>query len=94
MPYIKQNRRDEILIKKASPSGWRKHLVLDEIKNAGEINYAVTELILHFFRVNSSKNYQAVNDIIGALEGAKAEFQRRTVADYEDDKIKENGDVY
>lgn len=39
-------------------------------------------------------NYQGINDIIGALEGAKAEFQRRKVADYEDTKIAENGDVY
>jgi hypothetical protein len=35
-----------------------------------------------------------VNDVVGALDGAKAEFQRRVVAPYEDKKIRENGDVY
>jgi hypothetical protein len=40
------------------------------------------------------KNYQTVNDIVGALEGAKMEFYRRAAAPYEDLKIKENGDVY
>jgi hypothetical protein len=33
------------------------------------------------------------NDAIGALEGAKLELYRRYVSAYEDDKIKENGDV-
>ena len=39
-------------------------------------------------------SYATINDIIGALEGAKMEFYRRVVAPYEDEKIKENGDVY
>ena len=39
-------------------------------------------------------NYQNINDIVGALDGAKAEFQRRVVVDYEKAKIEENGDVY
>jgi hypothetical protein len=35
-----------------------------------------------------------MNDVVGALEGAKAEFQRIVVAPYEDKKMAENGDVY
>jgi len=31
---------------------------------------------------------------MGALEGAKLELYRRKVAIYEEEKIKENGDVY
>lgn len=93
MPYVKSDRRDNILIKKAFPTGWTKMIHLDEIKNAGEMNYAVTELILHFFK-NSPQNYQAINDVIGALEGAKHEFYRRCAAPYEDEKIQQNGDVY
>ena len=38
--------------------------------------------------------YQTMNDIIGALEGAKLEFYRRVVVPYENDKIEQNGDVY
>lgn len=33
-------------------------------------------------------------DILGAIEGAKAELQRRVLTPYEDQKIAENGDVY
>jgi hypothetical protein len=61
--------------------------------NAGELNYAITLLIRDYFRSNGGR-YQQINDIIGALEGAKAEFYRRVVAPYEDIKIRENGDVY
>jgi hypothetical protein len=31
--------------------------------------------------------------VVGALDDAKAEFQRRTLADYEDAKLIANGDV-
>jgi hypothetical protein len=93
MPYVKLERRNEICVDKLSPAGWRKHLVLNEVKNAGELNYAVTQLMLFYFS-QSTQNYQAVNDIVGAIESAKTEFQRRKVAVYEDEKIKMNGDVY
>jgi hypothetical protein len=39
-------------------------------------------------------SYQSINDVLGALEGAKLEFYRRIAAPYEDTKIQENGDVY
>lgn len=35
----------------------------------------------------------AINDCIGACEGAKLEFYRRVASPYEDVKIKQNGDV-
>ena len=81
MPYIKTERRAEIDVNDASA------------KVAGELNYRLTKEIQRYW-VNSARNYQAINDIIGALEGAKAEFQRRIVVPYEDNKIQENGDVY
>ena len=45
------------------------------------------------FDFTQESNYQAINDIIGALESAKLEFYRRPVAIYEDKKIIENGDI-
>jgi hypothetical protein len=62
-------------------------------QNAGELNYAVTNLVLGYI-AQHGKNYQHINDVIGALEGAKLEFYRRLVGPYEDTKIAENGDVY
>jgi len=81
MPYIKQAQRDDLAFKEGR-----------DIENAGEINYVITELILNYY--NKNPNYQRINDVIGALEGAKMEFYRRVAAPYEDLKIKENGDVY
>jgi hypothetical protein len=79
MPYIKQE--DRMPVKNYGP------------KTSGELNYAITVLIKEYFKTKEM-NYQAANDIIGALEGAKLEFYRRVVAPYENKKILENGDVY
>jgi hypothetical protein len=39
-------------------------------------------------------SYQTINDIVGALEGAKLEFYRRVAVPYEESKRRINGDVY
>jgi len=84
MPYIKQSDRVGIDSRTRLP------------QTAGELNYAITRLILTYADQpsNGPFNYQKINDIIGALEGAKQEFYRRRVGPYEDKKIIENGDVY
>lgn len=63
------------------------------IETPGNLNYLITSLLKRYWK-NSPQNYQAINDIVGAVEGAKQEFIRRIVNPYEDGKIKENGDVY
>lgn len=79
MPYIKQEDRDD-------------HTALYP-QHAGELNYAITLLVNDYFKRMGGR-YQQINDIVGALEGAKLEFYRRVAAPYEDEKIEENGDVY
>jgi hypothetical protein len=79
MPYIKQEDRPRV--------------DLGNMAVAGELNYTLTKAALRYVEQHG-KSYQTFNDIIGALEGAKAEFYRRVVAPYEDEKIKQNGDVY
>jgi hypothetical protein len=59
----------------------------------GELNYLFTRLALEYVE-RKGLNYQRINDVVGALEGAKLEFYRRLAAPYEDKKIAENGDVY
>jgi len=82
MPYIKQDRRALLL-----PDS-------DVIaKTAGELNFQVTELLKQYVQ-RHGLSYQTINDIRGAVEGAKLEFERRVAFPYEDTKIKENGDVY
>jgi len=39
-------------------------------------------------------SYRTINDILGALEGAKLEFYRRVAVPYENSKLSENGDIY
>lgn len=82
MPYVKQARRGEL-----------KVTVLGIPNDPGELNYVLTQVIEDYRLIHGDK-YATFNDIMGALEGAKAEFYRRIVAPYEDHKVNENGDVY
>jgi hypothetical protein len=59
---------------------------------AGELNYMISRLLKNYW--DSHHNYQGINDIVGALEGARMEFYRRIAVPYENQKIFENGDVY
>lgn len=85
MPYIIQSRRDTL----ENP---------DEVPmTPGELNYAITAVVMKYVRENSKRRgltYTVINDVVGALEGAKSEFYRRVAAPYEDQKRAENGDVY
>lgn len=81
MPYIKQERRGIL------------RDFYDQPDNSGELNFQLTQVVLEYMEKHG-KSYAAVNDILGALEGAKLEFYRRVAAPYEDRKIAENGDVY
>lgn len=80
MPYIRE---------------FRKRLLegLDRPDTPGELNYQLTMLIKEYIELKGLR-YQTINDILGALDGARAEFYRRVVAPYEDQKIEENGDVW
>ena len=80
MPYIDKDRRKELA------NG-------DGPMNAGELNYLFTMLALRYLH-DRGERYQHYNDIIGALEGCKLELYRRRIAEYEDSKIKSNGDAY
>lgn len=82
MPYIEQPRRLDVW-KGGPPS------------NAGELNFFITKCLLTYWNFGpGNKGYKTINDILGAVEGAKLEFYRRVVVPYEEQKIKENGDVY
>jgi len=63
-----------------------------KIETAGELNYVITRII-HECLNNWGKNYQSMNDIVGALDNAKDEFRRRIQHPYENEKIYTNGDI-
>lgn len=88
MPYISKEARSRIL----KPAGGR-FIHASSPENAGELNFAFTTLIANYIQ-RKGLNYQIINDVIGALEGAKLELYRRQASPYEDIKMRENGDCY
>lgn len=82
MPYINAEARQRLMRYKFSSIP----------RSAGELNYLLTFILLDYYKMNPK--YQSINDILGALEGAKLEFYRRIAAPYEDNKMEINGDVY
>ena len=57
----------------------------------GDINYVFSKIIWELFDKNPS--YTLGNDLMGVLEGVRSEFYRRKLGPYEDQKMKENGDI-
>lgn len=84
MPYIRQEKRDEMF-------SHIKALSL-LITCEGDLNYIIS-LLAHRELMKSGINYQRINNLIGALECAKLELYRVIAAPYENKKIEENGHV-
>ena len=80
MPYITQDRKTAITFG-------------DMPETAGELNYEFT-LVAKEYLDRKGISYQHINDVLGALEGAKQEFYRRVAVPYENNKIAVNGDVF
>jgi hypothetical protein len=81
MPYVHKDRRrvlDEIV------DHMSDHLLVN-----GDLNYVLYAFCLRHITpsYNNYKNY------IGELNETAAEIRRRILAEYEDEKIFENGDV-
>jgi hypothetical protein len=81
MPYIKKERREAIL------TG-------DAPRDAGELNFALTSVVDRYLQDKGGLRYAHINEAVGALECAKLELYRRVAAPYEEQKMKESGDVY
>ena len=88
MPYVNSESRD------------RFRVALNSVRAAigaactpGDLNYVLTKVALAYVEARG-ENYTHINDVLGALEGAKQEFYRRVAVPYENQKIVENGDVY
>ena len=82
MPYIPADERDSYT--RRIPA------------TAGQLNYAITCLIVNYLNdpAGEKYSYQDYNEVMGVLECAKLELYRRMVVPYEILKQGENGDVY
>lgn len=81
MPYIDEDARAR-LAEGGAP------------ETAGELNYAITQLVDQYLVRLGGVRYAHINEVMGALECAKLELYRRVAAPYEDIKMEESGDVY
>lgn len=80
MPYIKQPAR-AVIDRRGKPV------------TAGELNYAISRLVLDYCEANGPLSYDLINSVMGVFASAQAEFYRRVAIPYEDAKITENGDL-
>ncbi len=90
MPYIDEEAKRRIGPHKM---GDNSILYVDLIRTPGELNYAITSLLIHYID-RKGLNYTFINDCMGALASAGKEFYRRVAVPYERHKIKLNGDVF
>lgn len=81
MPYIEQHYREQLDSGKAVPT------------SPGQLNYKISKLLKDYLHEHVI-SYGLLNDIVGAVEGAKQEFIRQVINPYEDQKIKTNGGLY
>ncbi len=89
MPYIKPEDRpkfqtliDAAILVLRKPNG--------EIPK-GEINYLFSKILYELF--DDKPSYDRGSDIHGVCHDIAAEFYRRKMAPYEDEKIATNGDI-
>ena len=69
--------------------------IVDKVKSYGQLNYAITKIVLGYARTYYPKaKYSAAVVVMGTLVCVGMEFYRRFVAPYEDEKRNQNGDVY
>ena len=80
MPYIAQSSRTW-LEEQGNPPG-----------SPGELTYLLTQLIRRY--LGKSPRFSDFAAVLGSLEATKLELYRRMVAPYEDQKRRENGEVY
>jgi len=82
MPYIVPEDRPEL------------QMLVDQFPelSVGDLNYVFT-LLAHKCIQEQGLRYVNLNAVVGVFESAKAEFQRRVVAKYEDEKARLNGNV-
>jgi hypothetical protein len=62
----------------------------------GDLNFMISSLADFYIadKNNQKPSYTLINEVIGVLECVKLELYRRIAASYEDEKLKENGEVY
>jgi len=82
MPYVKEERRPA-LDTVVDMMEWA------DIKADGDLNY----VLFKYCKTLVKPGYNNFKNFIGELHQCATEIERRLLGPYEDEKIKENGDV-
>lgn len=92
MPYIIPAEREQLdELTDALTTRIKTLPTSHSVDRAGRLNYVCTRLALGLFPM---RRYWVMALVCGVFINVILEYYRRWVAPYEDDKIKENGDVY
>ena len=81
MPYISQDKRDEV----------RLGVFAD---TPAKLAYVIFQATMDFMRAQPKKNWDTLSDAHKAMVCAEREFYRRHVVPHEDLAISRNGDIY
>lgn len=87
MPYIKREER-KLLDPKINKL--YSTISIETKTSKGAMNYAITCLIHNYIKEKGIK-YSVLSDATGILTDVLAELQRTVIANYEKEKIEENG---
>ena len=81
-PYIPQEER------RAMDNGLSPH-------SAGQLNYSISDMIRKYmYREFQTPGYDTFNEVMGVLSCVQQELYRKVIAEYEDKRCEENGDVF
>ena len=59
----------------------------------GDLNYTITRIVMTWLNTNGH-SYSHMSDVTGILSDIQAEFRRRVMDPYENDKKDKNGEVF
>jgi hypothetical protein len=93
MPYIKQEDRDYIDPHIESLVDRMQSMFSDVGSLPGPTNYAITRIVAGVLKPHSGWSYHSLSRAIAVFHDAATEMERRLMAEYEDRKIIENGDL-
>ena len=96
MPYIADEERKALdgYINQLD-SAIRTLYAKDDMTNHdGRLNYSVCKILIGVLGLVGAPKYHKFNAMAGVLQCIILELYRRLVAPYEDQKIKENGDIF
>jgi uncharacterized protein DUF6899 len=88
MPYLTQDDRlkfNRLLIELG-----------EQLQTSGELNYCIARLTMEFLKKirGPQVTYHDLSRIHGVLQDVANEYYRKVMAPYEDNKEKENGEVF